>query len=285
MNALEATGPNAAQITHWNGAMGETWVRLQEHLDDQFVPLTETAIDRAAVREGERILDVGCGTGKTTLELAERVGTGGKVLGLDISGPMLELARRRLASTGLAQASFEQVDAQTHAFSPSSFDLVFSRFGVMFFADPVAAFGNLRSALRKGGRLTFMCWRAPNENPWIAIPMAAAFQHIPRPPAPPPGAPGEFAFADGERVRAILSEAGFADVRVDPVDGTIGRSSLDDAVFMTLNMGPVAAVLRDTGGDKREIVAEAVRGALAPHMRPEGLHLPAAVWIAQARNP
>jgi SAM-dependent methyltransferase len=285
MTALETTGPNAAQIEHWNGPNAETWVRLQARLDNQLAPLGRMAMDKAAIRKGERILDIGCGTGQTTLELAERVGGGGKVLGADISAPMLALARERLAAAKLGQASFEQADAQTHSFTPSSFDLVFSRFGVMFFADPAAAFANLRSALSKGGRIAFICWRPPQENPWVAIPMAAAFQHIPRPAPPEPGAPGEFAFADRERVRGILAGAGFSDISIEPRDALIGGASLDETVETTLDMGPVGAALREANSpEKRKAVGVAVREAIAPFAGPDGVRMGAAVWVVEGRN-
>jgi SAM-dependent methyltransferase len=285
MSALERTGPNAAQIEHWNGINGETWVRLQERLDNQLAPLGRLAMDKAAIRKGERILDIGCGTGQTTLELAERVGSDGQVLGADISAPMLGLARRRLSDAKIAQASFVAADAQTHAFAPATFDLAFSRFGVMFFADPVAAFANLRAALRKSGRLTFICWRQVQENPWVAIPMAAAFKHIPRPAPPEPGAPGEFAFADRERVHGILAGAGFRDISIEPRDEQVGRASLDLAVETALDMGPVGAALREANSpEKRKAVGAAVREALAPFARPEGVRMEAGVWIVEGRN-
>jgi SAM-dependent methyltransferase len=286
MTASAANQPNASQIEHWNGAAGETWVKLQARLDVQLAPLGRRAMDQAAIRPGEAILDIGCGTGQTTLELAERVGGSGTVLGVDISGPMLDLARRRSAAAGLAQARFEQGDAQTQRFAQGSFDLVFSRFGVMFFADPVAAFGNLRRALRRQGRLVFVCWRQARDNEWVTVPMAATFQHLPRPPAPEPGAPGEFAFADRDRVQAILVAAGFADVRIEKSDEPIGGMSLDVSVDTTLNMGPVAAALREPGSaEKRQAVEAAVRQALAPFAGPNGVRMGSAVWIVEGVNP
>jgi SAM-dependent methyltransferase len=286
MTASAANQPNASQIEHWNGAAGETWVKLQARLDVQLAPLGRRAMDQAAIRPGEAILDIGCGTGQTTLELAERVGGSGTVLGVDISGPMLDLARRRSAAAGLAQARFEQGDAQTQRFAQGSFDLVFSRFGVMFFADPVAAFGNLRRALRRQGRLVFVCWRQARDNEWVTVPMAATFQHLPRPPAPEPGAPGEFAFADRDRVQAILAAAGFADIRIEKSDEPIGGMSLDVSVDTTLNMGPVAAALREPGSaEKRQAVEAAVRQALAPFAGPNGVRMGSAVWIVEGVNP
>jgi SAM-dependent methyltransferase len=286
MTASAANQPNASQIEHWNGAAGETWVKLQARLDVQLAPLGRRAMDQAAIRPGEAILDIGCGTGQTTLELAERVGGSGTVLGVDISGPMLDLARRRSAAAGLAQARFEQGDAQTRRFAQGSFDLVFSRFGVMFFADPIAAFGNLRRALRRQGRLVFVCWRQARDNEWVTVPMAATFQHLPRPPAPEPGAPGEFAFADRDRVQAILAAAGFADIRIEKSDEPVGGMSLDVSVDTTLNMGPVAAALREPGSaEKRHAVEAAVRQALAPFAGPNGVRMGSAVWIVEGVNP
>ena len=154
----------------------------------------------------------------------------------------------------------------------------------MFFSDPIAAFGNLRSALRKGGRLAFTCWRQPRDNPWVAVPMAAAFEHIPRPPAPEPDAPGEFAFADHDRVHSILSEAGFDNIHIEPVDEMVGRGSLDETVETTLQMGPVGAALREVP-EKREVVGAALRRALAPFAGPDGVRMGAAVWIVRAENP
>ena len=277
-------GVNAAQIEHWNGPAGETWVRLQARLDAQLAVLGRLAMDRAAIRPGEAILDVGCGTGETTLELSRRVGEGGKVLGVDISRPMLSLARRRLEGAGFSQTRFEEGDAQTHGFTQGGFDLVFSRFGTMFFADPVAAFKNLRAALGKQGRLAFVCWRTAAENPWVAVPMAAAFQHIPQPPPPPPGGPGEFAFADRDRVHKILSGAGFRNITIEPEDKLIGGASLDMTVDATLSMGPVAAALREADPAKREPVAYALRQAYTPYDGNEGVRLGAGVWVVRANS-
>ncbi|SDR60678.1 Ubiquinone/menaquinone biosynthesis C-methylase UbiE [Rhizobiales bacterium GAS113] len=280
-----ANEANAAQIEHWNGPAGETWVKLQTRLDRQLAPLGQMAMQFAAIRKGWHILDIGCGTGQTSLELAERAGTEGRVLGVDISRPMLELARQRARADGVANASFAEGDAQRQDFGRGAFDLVFSRFGVMFFADPVAAFANLRSALRQGGRLAFVTWRQPRDNEWVAVSMAAAFQHIPCPPASEPGAPGEFAFADRERVHAILQRAGFTDITIEPKDAIVGGSSLDLTADTTLNMGMVAAALRESPPEKREIVAAALRQALAPFDGPDGVRMGAAVWLVGATAP
>jgi len=281
----QACGANADQITYWNASAGETWAALQDQLDHQIEPLGARAMDALAPAPGERVIDIGCGCGQTTMALAARVGPGGAVLGVDISRPMLEVARRRVAAQGLAQVTLTQADAQTHAFAPGAFDAVFSRFGVMFFEDPTAAFANIRKALRSGGRLGFVCWRPFADNPWMMTPMTAALQHLPPPPPPPdPFAPGPFAFADADRLRGILSDAGFEGVRIEPLDALIGAPTLDQAVDVALKVGPLGALLRDQP-DRAGLVVDAIRAALAPYVTAEGVRLPSATWIVRASAP
>jgi SAM-dependent methyltransferase len=282
--ATEDVAANADQIAYWNAAAGETWAALQDRLDAQIQPLGARALAALAPAAGERVIDIGCGCGQTTLALAGLVGPGGSVLGVDISRPMLEVARRRLGQAGAAQAAVIEADAQTHAFAPGGADAAFSRFGVMFFADPVAAFANIRAGLKSGGRLVFVCWRPLPLNPWMLVPMLAALQHVPPPPMPDPLAPGPFAFADAERVRAILGEAGFADIDISPHDQPIGAGDLDQAVTTALKLGPLGALLREQP-DKAPLVVDAVREALSAHMGPDGVRLDSATWIVQARAP
>jgi len=280
MTALAAEGPNAAQISHWNDTAGPTWVATQRERDQELGPLGLRAMAALGAREGEQILDVGCGCGDTTLELARRVGAAGRALGADISAPMLEVARQRASAAGLAQARFVQADAQTHAFEPV--DGVFSRFGVMFFADPTAAFANLRKALRPGGRLAFVCWRALAENEWISVPLTALLPHLPSAPAvPPANAPGPFAFADRDRLRDILATAGFADIAIEANAQKIGWGDLPSAVRATMSIGPVAQALREHPalGDK---FAGAIGEALAARVSPAGVLLDSATWIVRA---
>ena len=229
------------------------------------------------------MIDIGCGCGDTTLELARRVGAGGSVLGADISAPMLDVARRRAGEAGLAQASFVQADAQAHAFA-ADVDAVFSRFGVMFFADPAAAFANIRRALKPGGRLAFVCWRPLPENPWMTVPFAAAAPLLPAAPPPPdPFAPGPFAFADPVRVRGILVEAGFADIAIDPHDEKVGWGDLEQSAQVSLRVGPLGAVVRDNPQLAGPIEA-AVREGLRPYLTETGVLLDLATWIVTARN-
>jgi len=284
--ALASEGPNAEQITYWN-EQGPKWVRLQTQLDLQLRPLGGRAMDRASIGTGERVLDVGCGCGETTLDLARQVGPAGAVVGVDLSALALERARQRAEESRLEHVRFEDADAQTHAFAPESFDLVFSRFGVMFFSDPVAAFSNLRGALRPGGRLAFVCWQSIHRNPWMMIPLTALAQHVTLPAPPAPGAPGPFAFADAERVRGILTQAGFASLGFEAVDETLaigGGGALDQAVDFVLQIGPVAAALREAGEGTRVAVAAAVRAAVEPFHSQQGVRMAAAAWIVTGRR-
>lgn len=279
--------PNAEQIAYWNEQAGASWVAAQAVVDQQIGPLGRLAMDRAAVAPGERVLDVGTGCGDTALELGRRVGPAGNVLGADISRLMLERARERARAAALTHVRFEEADAQTHAFAPASFDLVYSRFGVMFFVDPTAAFANLRAGLRPGGRVAFVCWRALVENPWMLVPLQAAFAHIAPPAPPPPDAPGPFAFADAERVRRILTGAGLADVRIEPLDETLtigGGGDLDRAVEFLLRIGPLGRLLREAAPGAGEAVAGAVREAMRPYHGSEGVRMPSAAWIVSARR-
>jgi SAM-dependent methyltransferase len=274
--------PNAQQATYWNEQAGPTWAELQAPLDRQLEPLGRRVMTDLALKPGEAVLDVGCGAGATSLALAQAVSPGGSVLGADLSRPLLDLAQRRAA--GLP-ATFIQADAQTQAFEAGGFDAVFSRFGVMFFADPVAAFANLRRALKPGGRLGFVCWRAPAENPIMTLPMAAALPLVATPPAPPePGAPGPFAFADPERVRGILAGAGFSDIAIAGHDEKIGAGDLETVLALALKVGPLGTLLRENP-DQRDAVIKAVRQALARHEGADGVKLDSATWIVTARNP
>jgi SAM-dependent methyltransferase len=272
---------NTDQITYWNDAAGKTWAEYQDALDRQIEPLGARVMEVLAPAPGERVLDIGCGCGQTTLELARRVGPSGAVVGVDISQPMLAVARERAA--GAPQASFLEADAQTHPFEAGAFDAIHSRFGVMFFQDPVAAFANLRRALKPGGRLGFLCWRAPAENPIMTLPLAAAAPHLPPPAPPTPGAPGPFAFADGDRVRGILADAGFQDIGIEPQDMAGGGNSLDAALELALRIGPLGAQLRQYPQAREAVIAD-VRAALASHLKDGRVYLSSATWIVSART-
>jgi SAM-dependent methyltransferase len=279
----EAHTSNAEQIAYWNATAGETWARRREDLDRELDSLGRRAMEALSPAAGERLVDIGCGCGRTTLQLADLVGAGGSVLGVDISRPMLSAARQRAA--GVHQVRFLEADAQTFAFKAGAADAVYSRFGVMFFTDPGMAMTNIRSALRPGGRIAFVCWRDVALNPFMTVPYAAALHLLPlSPPPTDPHAPGPFAFSDGERVRSILSGAGFATISVVPHDEAIGSGDLEAATSLALTIGPLGAVLRENK-DLAGSVRDCVRSALAPHETHDGVMLGSASWIVTACNP
>jgi ubiquinone/menaquinone biosynthesis C-methylase UbiE len=277
---------NADQIAFWNGVAGRHWTDRQSVQDILLAPVTEKLIARIDAQEGQRILDVGCGTGAIAIELARRVGPSGHVLGIDISVPMLDRARQ-LTSKDLS-ADYVLADATVYPFDPASFDLIVSRFGVMFFADPVLSFRNLRGALRPKGRLVFACWREPRENGWMMAPLMAVYKHVPKLPQLGPEDPGPFAFADESRVRRILGEAGFNDIAMEACplsfDVAAGRG-LEAAVQGALEIGPASRALE---GHALVVVAAAVqsiREMLTPFAKGQSVFLPGAIWLVTASAP
>ncbi|HEV8714662.1 MAG TPA: class I SAM-dependent methyltransferase [Candidatus Binatia bacterium] len=280
---------NQEQIRYWNEQGGPRWVQRQQQLDAQINPLGLAAMQHAGVTLGERVLDVGCGCGQTSLELAQRVGASGSVVGIDISQPMLTRACERQQELGLKNLEFLHADAQTYVFARERFDLIFSRFGVMFFADPAAAFANLRTALRSDGRLCFLCWQTLEKNEWARVPFLAATRHV-QPPAPPaPDAPGPFAFANPDRVRRLLEAGGFKDVSCESYAAELsmgGARTIEEAVEFSLEIGPIARLLGDADTDVRTRVAQAVREAFVPYVSQHGVSLRGAAWIVLAQpNP
>jgi SAM-dependent methyltransferase len=272
---------NAAQIEYWNAAAGDTWARLQELLDRQIAPLGHEALRALAPVHGEHVIDIGCGCGETSLDLAVRVGATGRVVGADISKPMLSVARRRPLPPGVARPEFREVDAQAGDLGLRIFDAAYSRFGVMFFSDPVAAFANIRASMKEGGRLAFVCWRGLAENGWMREPLEAASPFLPPSAPPDPTAPGPFALADAGRLRAILADAGFESVSVDPFDTRIGAGNLEQALKLALRVGPLGSAIREHP-DLQFKVTDAVREALSRHMTANSVLMPAAVWIVDA---
>jgi SAM-dependent methyltransferase len=279
----QTASSNIAQIEYWNTKAGETWAKFQEALDRQIETLGLAAMDTLRPEKGEHIIDIGCGCGQTSLDLGSRVGAVGSVVGVDISKPMLEVARRRPRPARNLRVTFELLDAQSDDLGHGRFDAAFSRFGVMFFNDPVAAFTNIRGSLKPSGRLVFACWRPLNQNPWMRAPLEAALPFLP-PIAPfDPMAPGPFAFADAGRVESILASAGFGSVKVSPFDAAIGGANLEQTLQLALNVGPLGAALRENP-ERSETVANAVRDLLSKYATPNGVLMPAAVWIVSAHS-
>ncbi|HWE99470.1 MAG TPA: methyltransferase domain-containing protein [Caulobacteraceae bacterium] len=282
-------GPgNADQIDYWNTVASKPWTHYQAQLDRQLDPLGRRAMQALAVQPGERVLDVGCGCGQTSVQLAEAAGSGGEVVGADISRPMLDVARQRTPPSGAAPLSFIEADAQEADLGQGRFDAAFSRFGVMFFADPKRAFANIGRALRPGGRLAFVCWRPFVENVWMSGPFYAAAAIVGAPAAPPtPRSPGPFAFAEAGYVEDILEAAGFTDVSVAGHDALIGSGDAAATLDLSLHVGgPLAVALREQPG-LTPAAAKAVAAWLATHAVRTGdqVRLPAAVWIVTGRRP
>ncbi len=276
------TSTNAQQIEYWNGPTGERWARLQEKIDLHLEEITDAVTSFAAPRDGERVLDIGCGCGTTTFLLAFRVGGTGAAAGLDISRPMLDVARARAMAQN-ADLAFIEGDASSFEFQPV-FDLVFSRLGIMFFADPVSAFANIRKALVPGGRLVFVCWRSMMENLWASAPMEAARPLLPAQEPVDPLAPGPYAFADGTRLRALLASAQYSRIEIAPFDGTMNMgATLEEAATEVLNIGPLARAAADLDKETRAKIRQAVEGAYAPYASPAGVTPPAACWFVRAR--
>lgn len=277
------TTPNTQQVEYWNGVIAQTWVKLQTRLDQLNHKLTQVALEHAAPQPGERAIDIGCGCGATVLELARRVGPGGHVFGVDLSAPMLGLARKRTAEAGLTQAALVQADMSTYAFAHHDFDLAFSRFGVMFFDNPVAAFANLHGALKPTGRLVFACFRSMVENPWVLEPLKAV-QHL-LPPSSPPGPeePGQFAFADPDRVRRILAAAGFHDIAFTRYDPVMQLGGAVQAAEFSCQIGPIARALIGAPETLRNAVREALTAAYRQHDGPDGINLSGGNWIVAAK--
>jgi SAM-dependent methyltransferase len=279
----EAAGPNAEQRASWNGVTGARWASTWQLHDRTEAQISEALLELAAPAPGERALDVGCGAGSTALRVAERVSAGGapgRVTGIDFSAPLIAVARTRAAGTC---ASFVEADASTHPFQPE-FDLVVSRFGVMFFSDPEPAFANLRRAAAPGGRLAFVCWRAFEDNPWATVPMDAARAVLPAIAPPPPDQPGPFGLAGRDRARGLLARAGWREIAIERRDHALFfGDTVEQAVHTAASILLLPRFLVDLGPELRAQVQDRLAGALAPFLGPGGIALGGSSWLVSAR--
>ena len=286
MTELPTDSPNAREVQYWNSVATRPWAEMHEPIDRLFAALTQTVLELADPQPGERVIDIGCGSGTTVLELARRVGPSGYVLGADISQQSVEKARSRIAAAGLSQAEVSLCDVSVHPFVADSFDLAFSRFGVMFFTDPTATFINLRRGMKRGGRLTFAVFRTPQENPWGTGPVAAV-RHL-LPPITPAGPddPGQFSWADPARVKRILEGAGFQEVSLTPHDPAMrlaGPGGAAEAADFAMTIGPVARALASGSVADPAAVRAGLEEFFQRHDCPQGIVLPGALWIVRAR--
>jgi SAM-dependent methyltransferase len=272
--------PGMDQKTLWNGSAGRAWVHNQRLLDQLFAPFEALLASDGVLGTATRVLDVGCGTGATTLAIARRLGAQGASVGVDLSEPMIAVARKR-AEQEQANVRFFAADAQTHVFEQADFDLIVSRFGVMFFEDPVQAFANLRHAAREDARLSFIVWRSPAENPFMTTAERAAAPLLPDLPVRQPGGPGQFAFADPGRVRTILAESGWSDIDVQPMDVSCAMPESDLVPYLTW-LGPVGQLLQNADERTRARVIDTLRAAFAPYVRGGEVRFDAACWHVSA---
>ncbi len=279
MTGVNQSGEN--QAARWNGPAGQAWVEAQPLLEQLFKPLEDILIEHVSSGSGRRLLDVGCGTGGTTLAAARRLGSGGQCVGIDVSEPMIAAARTRAEREG-APVSFILADAQTHDFAGRGFDTIISRFGVMFFDDFVQAFANLRRAVTDGAGLRFLAWRSVADNPFMTTAERAAAPLLPNLPARQPDAPGQFAFADQRRVYRILEESGWAAIDIRPIDVACSLPEKELVRYFT-RLGPVGLILQEADDLTRTRVIETVRAAFDPYVQGDEVRFTAALWMVGAR--
>lgn len=284
------TATNQQQIDDWNGPVGARWLTYNDWLDERTAAYGQAAFAAAAPKAGEAVLDIGCGAGATSFELARAVGSGGRVVGVDVSEPLVGRAQERAQALGLP-VEFRLADASRPLFAPHSFDLLYSRFGVTFFDDPAAAFAELRKALKPDGRLAFACWQAPAENDWYLLPLKA-IRGIVEQGAVDTDAPGPFAFSDPQRVRRVLGEAGFEAVELQAFEapfyygrGDSREAMTEDALSQVFRVGPVARLLAAQTDEVRERATLSIREALSGIATGQGIAVGGATWVVTARAP
>jgi SAM-dependent methyltransferase len=281
---MDVTRQNESEQTRlWNGLGGRAWVEMQELLDEVLKPFEDLLVEAVPAESASRVLDVGCGAGSTTLAVARRLGARGRSIGIDISDPLITAARARAEREG-AQASFIRDDAQTHAFEPASFDMIVSRFGVMFFDDSVRAFANLRRAASDNAELRFVAWRSLTENPFMTTAERAAAPLLPNLPARRPDAPGQFAFADRHRVYSILEESGWGGIDIRPIDVACTFPKKELVRYVT-RLGPLGQILHEADKQTRTQVVETVSAAFDPYVHGAEVRFTAACWMVGARAP
>ena len=278
---------NKNQKDFWSGKGGDIWVERQNVMDTMLSPLGEAALNKLNFNEEENVLDIGCGCGHTTLNIAKRIEPLGNVTGLDISEPMLERAKESAVEMSITNTSFKCVDVQTEDLGDQIYSAAFSRFGVMFFEDSIAAFKNINRSLISGGCLSFVCWQSPAVNPWqsLFIQELKKFLEL---PSPPPRSPGPFAFMESEYVFSILEESKFQDINIEGHEAEVnmfsGRS-LSDSVKDYISINPVVTeMLRDSSEDQTTEIVNSAIEAFSPYYSEKGLIFPSATWLVTAKK-
>jgi SAM-dependent methyltransferase len=263
------TFANIEQAEFWS-QLAPVWLDLEDQLEEVGGPPGQLAVDRLDLLPGQRVVDLGCGSGRTTLELASRVGPDGEVLGVDIAAEMLARGRERAARSGAGNIEFLHADVQVHDLGQARFDAAYSRFGVMFFTDPVAAFANVRTALRPGGMLSFVCWQGVFDNEWMLVPGAAVASVTGSlPPMPGPDEPGPFSLADPDRVRAVLDAAGFESLAIEPHADqvVISEARIPEVALTSIRVGGVREALREADDQTRERALAAIEEDLRARLQ------------------
>jgi len=284
---MTETVANTAMQQYWNEVAGPRWVARAQIQESRNLEVAHILQEAAAPKPGERVLDIGCGTGATTIPFAAAVGPGGTITGADISEPMLAQCRQNIAQSGATNIEILLADAQVHPFAPAGYDLVISRFGVMFFANPYAAFANLFKGLKRGGRLCMAVWSTLDDNVHWKIPYEIAVKHLGRPAPGDPNAPGPMAFRDPARFRDILAKAGFADISIEKRQFHIaGRTPLVEAEHSS-GAGPAWRLMeeKEAPEDVRQAIVAETAAAFAPYVTRAGIRLPGNILLAQAKRP
>jgi SAM-dependent methyltransferase len=269
------------QTALWNGLAGRAWVDAQELLAQMFKPFEDLLVEAVSAGSRGPVLDVGCGTGSTTLAVARLLGAKGRCIGIDISDAMIAAAQAR-AERESTPAGFIRANAQVHAFEPASFDMIISRFGVMFFDDPIRALANLRRAARDDARFRFVAWRSAAENPFMTTAERAAAPLLPNLPARRPDAPGQFAFANAHRVYTILEESGWAEIDIRPIEIVCTLPEKELVRYLT-RLGPVGLIFPELDDRTRARVIETVRAAFDPYVHGAEVRFTAACWMVGAQ--
>ena len=278
---------NKNQKDFWSGKGGDIWVERQNAMDTMLSPLGEAALNKLNFNEEENVLDIGCGCGHTTLNIAKRIGPSGNVTGLDISEPMLKRAKESAVEKSITNTFFKCVDVQTEDLGDQIYSAAFSRFGVMFFEDSIAAFKNINKSLISGGYLSFVCWQSPAVNPWQSLFIQEVKKFLDL-PSPPPRSPGPFAFMESEYVSSILEESKFQDITIEGHEAEVnmfsGRS-LSDSVKDYISINPVVTQMLKESSENQiaEIVNSGIE-AFSPYYSEKGLIFPSATWLVTARK-